>query len=206
VPFGSLSHKTPSSPYEVPRVLLRFVFVLLAAAACALVFICMRAPSWAGKLEEIAAMGRYRQFDTLIAETASPQHVDPAILKAIVWHESRFDPAKVDDGGYGLMQLGKGTGMEWAAAHHVESFMVTDLLDARTNLQAGAWYFRQLLDHWRNADDPVAFALAEYVAGPEAIQQWSGGSLKANDLRHGMKGTSTETFVDQVLRRARADR
>jgi soluble lytic murein transglycosylase-like protein len=112
----------------------------------------------------------------------------------------------MDDGGYGLMQIGKGTGMEWAAAHHVESFMVTDLLDARTNLQAGVWYFRQLLDHWRDADDPVAFALAEYVAGPKAIQQWSGGSLKANDLRHGMKETAAVSFVDQVLRRAGAER
>jgi soluble lytic murein transglycosylase-like protein len=180
--------------------------VLLAAAACALVFICLRAPSWAGKLEEIAAMGRYRQFDTLIAEAASRHGVDSAILKAIVWHESRFDPAKIHDGGYGLMQIGKGTGMEWAAVHHVESFMVTDLLDARTNLQTGAWYFRQLLDHWRDADDPVVFALAEYVAGPKAIQQWTGGFDTANGLRHGMKGTAAENFVDQVLRRARAAR
>jgi soluble lytic murein transglycosylase len=171
-----------------------------------MVFICMRAPSWAGKLEEIAALGRYRQFDTLIAEAASRHRVDPVILRAIVWHESRFNPAKVDDGGYGLMQIGKGTGMEWGAAHHVESFMVTDLLDARTNLQAGAWYFRRLLDHWRDADDPLVFALAEYLAGPKTTQQWSSGSLKVTDLRTGMKGTAAENFVDQVLRRARAAR
>ena len=188
------------------RVLRRFLYLLFAAVACALLANGIRAQARGDRWYEAAPLGRQYAYDDLIAEASAKHGVDRALLKAIVWHESRFDPTKVHDGGYGLMQIGKGTGMEWAAAHRVESFMVTDLLDARTNLQAGAWYLRQALDHWRDADDPVVFGLAEYVAGPEAIERWTGGSRKEADLRSAMKGTVTESFVNRVLERAGAER
>jgi soluble lytic murein transglycosylase len=151
-------------------------------------------------------MGRQYAFDDLIAEAAARHQVEPALLKAIVWQESRFDPTKLHDGGCGLMQIGKGTAMEWAAVHRVESFMMPDLFDARTNLQAGAWYVRQLLDCWRDANDPTMFALAEYVAGREALQQWTGGSVRAETLRAAMEGTAAGQFVDRVLKRMRTVR
>ena len=180
--------------------------MLLSAAGCALLIGAARAQIRGDHWYECAPMGRQYAFDDLIIEAAARHQVEPALLKTIVWQESRFDPAKVHDGGYGLMQIGKGTGMEWAAVHHVENFMMSDLLDARTNLHAGAWYVRQLLDHWRGADDPTMFALAEYVAGRQALQQWACGSLRAETLRGAMEGTAAGQFVDRVLKRMRMAR
>ena len=62
-----------------------------------------------------------REYDSLIAEAAVRYAVDPKLLKAIVWKASGFDARKNSEGAYGLMQLGKGTGIEWAAVTGVEA-------------------------------------------------------------------------------------
>ena len=144
-----------------------------------------------------------RELDALIEEVAQQAQVDPAIVEAIVWHESGFDAAKQHDGAYGLMQVGAGTGIEWAAAHGVEAFMVTDLFDARTNLQAGTWYLARALRDWKDTDDPLVFALADYAAGAEAVRASGGHSKKSADLMAAIRGTLAGDFVRKVLERAR---
>lgn len=175
------------------RVLRKKAFFLgLALAGGALLFAGMR--------------NQERPHGALIEETSRAAGVDAALVRAIIAWESDFDAQRVREGGYGLLQIGKGTGAEWAAAHGVESFMATDLLDARTNLQAGTWYLAKLLEHWRGADDPVSFALAEYVAGPEATHAWAGSTGRAADLRAAMEGTPAEAFVAGVLKQFRPTR
>ena len=144
-----------------------------------------------------------REYDSLIVEAALRYAVDPKLLKAIVWKESGFDARRNSHGAYGLMQVGKGTGIEWAAATGVETFMPTDLLDARTNLHVGAWYFRQAINRWKDRDDPSVFALAEYVAGPGAMQGWCASDGSAQELRQAIQGSPTGEFVDAVLEQAR---
>lgn len=151
----------------------------------------------------VAVLWPADEHEALIAEAAGHAGVDAALVRAIVWHESGFDAGKLVDGGYGLMQLGAGTGIEWAAAHGLEAFMVADLFDARTNLQAGTWYLAAALERWGNTDDPAAFALAEWSAGPDAVRAWAGESRHSADLRRAMQGTPTAKFVAKVLARAR---
>ena len=154
----------------------------------------------------VAAFWPRSEHEALIAEVAGRAGVDAALVKAIVWRASAGDAGKIDDGGYGLMQLGRGAGMEWAAAHGVESFMVTDLLDPRTNLQVGTWYLSRLFEKWRDTDDALTFALAEYVAGPELVQDCSKGSKEAAVLVAAMRGTAAGEFVEAVTRRAQSAR
>jgi soluble lytic murein transglycosylase-like protein len=154
-------------------------------------------------IASIALMSRADEHDTLIAEAARSAGVDAALVRAIVWHESGFNAAKCQDGAYGLMQIGRGTGIEWAAACGVETFMVTDLLDARTNLQAGTWYLARALQRWTSTDDPVVFALADYAAGPQAVAEWAGESKRAADLLPKLKGNPAGEFVEAVLARLR---
>jgi soluble lytic murein transglycosylase-like protein len=85
----------------------------------------------------------------------------------------------------------------------VETFMPTDLLDARTNLHVGAWYLRQAFDRWSDRDDPPVFALAEYVAGLDAVNGWCGSGGCAAELRKAIRGSPTGEFVEAVLERAR---
>jgi soluble lytic murein transglycosylase-like protein len=140
------------------------------------------------------------RHEPLIIEAANRAGVDAQLLRAIVEHESGYDARKVTDGAYGLMQLGRGTGMEWAAIHKIETFMVTDLLDARTNLHAGAWYLGRCFPSWWDCDNPTVFALAEYVAGRDAVIQWAAGSKRADQLREAMRGTEAGAFVEAVLK------
>jgi soluble lytic murein transglycosylase len=80
--------------------------------------------------------------------------------------------------------------------------MSTDLFDARTNLQAGTWYLRRALDRWRETDDPVVFALADYSAGPDAVRRWSGDERSSATLLRAIDLPETQRFVDAVREKA----
>lgn len=140
-------------------------------------------------------------FAAEIREACSRTGVDESLVRAIIARESGFNASKVHEGGYGLMQIGAGTGAEWAASRGIESFMATDLLDARTNTQAGCWYLARALARWQGTDDPVAFALADYAAGPEEIRKLN--TKSAATLRPALKGTAAGVFVEDILRRTR---
>ena len=59
-------------------------------------------------------------YDDLIAKACALHHIRPTLLKALIWHESRFDPRAVGDGGraLGLCQMHReaatDVGAEWA--------------------------------------------------------------------------------------------
>lgn len=74
---------------------------------------------------------------------AYPQ-VDPAIVKAIIWQESRFKPECKSDGGYsiGLMQVSTKWHMDRAY-----SLGVTDLTDPYGNILVGVDYLNDLLTY-----------------------------------------------------------
>src|SRR5260221_3599983 len=92
---------------------------------------------WKGRLE--------RSQDGPIRAAARRYGVDPALVKAVVWRESRFNPqARGRARELGLMQLREDVALEWAAAEHLDHFEHEHCLDPRTNTLAGAWYLKQL--------------------------------------------------------------
>jgi soluble lytic murein transglycosylase len=112
-------------------------------------------------------------YDPLIAGIARNEGVDPFLVRALIWRESRFDPlthGEADE--HGLMQVTPEVGQMWAKANKVEDFKDDDLYDPETNIRAGAWYLNRALKHWSQTDDPVAFALAEYNAGRSNALKW----------------------------------
>ena len=55
--------------------------------------------------------------DKAILAAARKHGVDPALIKAVVWRESKFDPdARGGKGELGLMQIMPTTGQEWSKA------------------------------------------------------------------------------------------
>lgn len=80
--------------------------------------------------------------------------IDPAIVKAVIWQESRFDPTCVGDGGYsiGLMQVSTKWHLDRAY-----SLGVTDLSDPYGNILVGVDYLNDLLEH--NGDLGLALML-----------------------------------------------
>jgi soluble lytic murein transglycosylase len=112
-------------------------------------------------------------YDPFIAEVARNDGVDPFLIRALIWRESRFNPlthGEADE--HGLMQVTPDVGQMWAKANKIENFKDDDLYDPETNIRAGTWYLNRALKKWSQTDDPVTFALAEYNAGRTNALKW----------------------------------
>ncbi|MBI3878171.1 MAG: lytic transglycosylase domain-containing protein [Verrucomicrobia bacterium] len=130
--------------------------------------------------------GRQRIHDAAIIASARRYGVDPALVKAVVWRESKFDPhARGRAGEIGLMQIMPSVASEWAEAERVTLY---SLYDPETNIRCGAWQLARLLKRYRNTDNPVPYALAAYNAGPGNAQKWMQGAAV----------TSGAVFIEQI--------
>jgi len=108
------------------------------------------------------AAGGGHPLDPLIARTARRYDVHPALVKAVVAAESNFDAGAVSHAGaQGLMQLMPATARQMG---------VQAPFEPDQNLRGGTRYLRKMLDRYGN----LAFALAAYNAGPEAVDRYAG--------------------------------
>jgi soluble lytic murein transglycosylase len=124
---------------------------------------------------------RENSQDPHILAAAAQYGVDPALVKAVVWRESRFNPnARGRKGEIGLMQIMKDTAEDWAKAEHMPFFLHVQLFDPARNTQAGAWYLRKLLRRYPQTDNPVPYALADYNAGRSHALRWMKGAGATN--------------------------
>ena len=184
------------------RNLYRLVIALLCAANVALAVVLWRSPDPSYHVQQLLALGRFSEYDALIADAAKKNGVDPLLVKSVIWRESRFSPAKIGTSGErGLMQVGEAAARDWAAAHKIEVFVYSDLFDARTNIEAGTWYLGRALEHWKDRDDPVPFALAEYNAGRSRVEKWAADGASAEAMLRAASGSSARQYVDDVIRR-----
>lgn len=192
------------------RRFLRNIFlVLVFGAAAAIAVLLMRSPDPTYLAQEWLAFGRYAEHDALIRETAEKHGVDPLLIKAVVWRESAFNPEKTGTSGErGLMQVMEGAAQDWAKAQKVETFVPTDLFEPRTNVEIGTWYLKRALDRWKNKEEPIPFALAEYNAGASRVDRWVresgvGDRTDAHDLLKTMDFPTTRRYVTDILARYR---
>lgn len=140
-------------------------------------------------LREWRQARRAQRTDPHIEAAAARYGVEAALLRAVVWRESGFDPtARGAAGEFGLMQVGEIAGQEWADAHGLGHFEPGHLLDPATNVLAGAWYLAKLTRRYAATDDPVAYGLADYNAGRANVLRW---------LR-GAGATNREAFLGQM--------
>lgn len=142
--------------------------------------------------------------DAPILAAARRYGVEPALVKAVVWRESRFNPARRGRAGeYGLMQIRDLAAAEWAEAGRVTGFQPASLLDPGTNTSAGAWYLKKLLQRYPLADDPLPYALADYNAGRNNVRKWSVGPAATNSAAFLAQITfpGTRGYIRSVLRR-----
>jgi len=93
-----------------------------------------------------------------ITEAAAKYGVDPNLIAAVAFKESRYRPNAVSRiGAEGIMQLKPRTA-RWLG--------VKDSFDARQNVLGGTKYLRMLLDRFGGDLD---LALAGYNAGPDLV-------------------------------------
>ena len=143
--------------------------------------------------------------DEVIGGAALRYEVDPALIKAIVWRESRFDPmARGAAGEIGLMQLQEIAAQEWADAERITHFKHEHCLDALTNTLAGTFYLRKLLRRYRHTDNPVVYALADYNAGRSNVLKWleGAGATNSAEFIQRIGFPVTRDYVIQVMERS----
>jgi len=149
---------------------------------------------------------RFQQYDRLITVVANEHHLDPMLVKAVAWRESRFDPQKYGSvRERGLMQVTENAANEWARETKAENFRAEELFEPKKNLEAGSWYLHRALQHWEQQPDPVPFALAEYNAGASRVQRWAGketaGPMSAGDFLTKIDIRGTRKYVETVIAR-----
>jgi soluble lytic murein transglycosylase len=188
------------------RFLLKFTLCLLLGIAAGFAFLVLRSGDPVYMFYEWISPARFHQYDYLIRSIAAENHVDPLLIKAVVWQESRFDPQKYGTARErGLMQVTEKAAVEWARENKIESFRVEELFDPKTNLQAGTWYLHRALQHWEQQPNPLPFALAEYNAGASRAQRWAGGAdssaVTTPEFLRRIDFPGTRKYVDAIIER-----
>jgi soluble lytic murein transglycosylase len=131
------------------------------------------------------------EYEHIVAAHARNYDLEPELLAAVIYAESRFDPAAVSSAGaVGLMQLLPDTAKGIALRTGGDRFVVSDLRDPEINVRYGSWYLDHLRDRY---DGDIRLALAAYHAGQGNVDGWleDGGVIAFPETRE---------YVDEVLR------
>jgi soluble lytic murein transglycosylase len=131
------------------------------------------------------------RYSTNVRVYASQDHLDPALLAAVIEAESKFNSdARSGAGAVGLMQLTPGTAKGIAQYTGGSRFRVSDLTNPDINIRYGAWYLRHLLDRYGQHE---RLALAAYNAGEDNVDRWQRKHV-------GIQFRETRDYVDKVER------
>lgn len=164
---GAHRGRRSSAPYRRHRVRRRrrwlLGFALLAGAGLA---ILLARPLFR-KVE--SEFGLPLQYAGIIRQQAASEHLDPALIAAVIYAETKFDPSTSPAGAEGLMQLEPATAMFLARRSDGIGFQVADLAHPAVNIAYGSYYLRYLLDEYRGN---VVEALAAYNGGETNVDRW----------------------------------
>ena len=158
------------------------IAVLVVLVAAGLVYFRNGQPTW---FERIRYPLHYEQ---IVRGHAKNYHLDPALLAAVIYQESKFQAdAKSSSGAIGLMQLRPQTAEGIAIRTGGTHFQVSDLYNPEINVRYGSWYLRHLLDKYGDEKD----ALAAYNAGQHNVDEWRAEGK-------GIQFPETRAYVDRV--------
>jgi soluble lytic murein transglycosylase len=202
------------------RPVTRFLSKLALSLGCSIVlaagWVVWRSPDPNYAAHELVFRARFHRYDAIIREAARQRDIDPMLIKAVIWRESRFRPDMAgQDGERGLMQITDAAASEWAKSEKVTDFTPTDLFDPKTNIDAGSWLLARALRRYQGKDNPLPFALAEYNAGRSRVVRWAAenkdkdagqpetGGADSHELQANIDIPSTKRYVETVQSRVR---
>ncbi len=132
------------------------------------------------------------RHDDIIRQQASEKNLDPALIAAVIYAESRFRDQESHAGALGLMQITPQTAAGIARRSGGTQFVTGDLSDPEINISYGSYYLRYLLDLYNGNE--VA-ALAAYNAGTGSVDSWGGAEVGVDAIRF----PETRAYVQEVL-------
>lgn len=139
-------------------------------------------PPW---YERIRYPLRYSEY---VRVHARRHNLDPALLAAVIYQESKFSPdAKSSSGAIGLMQLTPATARGIAIRTHGSAFHTRDLYNPEINIRYGSWYLDNLFKKYGDERE----VLAAYNAGQGNVDRW-----RANG--EPIQFAETKAYVERV--------
>lgn len=136
--------------------------------------------------------------ESIIRVQAHEKHIDPALIAAVIYAETKFVPRESAAGAQGLMQILPSTALYLAKLSDGTAFTTSDLADPKVNIAYGSYYLRYLLEHYGDEELP---AIAAYNAGLTNVDAWTakaraqGRPLEMQDIPF----SETRTYVARVL-------
>jgi soluble lytic murein transglycosylase len=106
---------------------------------------------------------------SVIREQAAAKHLDPALIAAVIYAETKFEPRTSPAGAEGLMQVEPATAEFLARLSGGYRFTTSDLATPSVNVAYGSYYLRYLLEHY---EDSEMLAVAAYNAGLANVDEW----------------------------------
>jgi peptidoglycan lytic transglycosylase len=141
--------------------------LLLAFVVAATALVMAILSPWADKaVQEIQLPLRH---DDIIRQQANDKNLDPSLIAAVIYVESRFRDQTSHAGAKGLMQIMPSTADYIARKSGGSEFVQGDLADPQINIAYGSWYLRYLLEHYHGN---TILALAAYNAGEGKVDEW----------------------------------
>ena len=139
------------------------------------------------------------QHEDIIRQQAADKHLDPALIAAVIYAETKFDARPSSAGAQGLMQILPQTAEFLARRSGATTFTTADLATPEVNIAYGSYYLRYLLDQYNGHIVP---ALAAYNGGESNVNRWL-----ADARAHGHRLTigdipfpETQAYVRKVLK------
>lgn len=136
-------------------------------------------------------------FDSIIASASQRNAIDPLLIKAVIWNESRFKPrATGASGEIGLMQLKWGAIKDWADANNKSLPSREQLYDPYLNIEVGSWFLARAMRRWDGTNQCYTLALCEYNAGRSRAVGWLSRTAKESDVY--IASSKTRRYVINV--------
>jgi len=137
-------------------------------------------------------------YSGVIRRQAGEKRLDPALVAAVIYTETKFDPRTSSAGAVGLMQILPQTAEFLAHRSGATTFTTADLSTPAINIAYGSYYLRYLLDEYRGN---TLMALAAYNGGEANVDRWiatvraRGGRFAIGDITF----PETRAYVQRVL-------
>jgi soluble lytic murein transglycosylase len=140
------------------------------------------------------------RHEDIIRQQSADKGLDPALVAAVIYEESRFRDQTSHAGARGLMQITPDTARFIARDSGGTEFEQADLATPQVNISYGAYFLRYLL---RRYDGNETLAIAAYNAGETNVNRWveAAGGRDGFDASEDIPFPETRHYVENVQER-----
>jgi len=173
----------------------RRAIMAVIAGAAVVVLVVMALPLAKRAVNDL---GLPLDYSSVIRQQAAQKHLDPALVAAVIYAETKFDARTSPAGAEGLMQLMPQTATFLAHKSGATTFTTADLATPQVNIAYGSYYLRYLLNEFHGN---VIEALAAYNGGEANVHTWiataraGGQPFRIDDIPF----PETRDYVQRVL-------